>query len=455
MNPKKSVLLITVDCLRQDHVGCYGYNRDTTPQIDKFALRPTTTIYSNAYANGPGTRWALKSIMLGLYPNQIYGCGLPPHNGTCLSEIFSEQGYATGGFVNNGFLTESYHFDRGFEVFKDVSYWSGKKSAIDRLGGKLEGFINNKRIFSLLKRIFYGIKNTQQPGLADGVYGVTDEGVVSDAKNWVIDKKNKGVPFFAWVHFMNAHMSWVIKKKHVKAMGLDEKSLLTNPNEEFKEDAKLPQSVTDSYDVAVRGVDEKIGDLLELVNNDDVVVITGDHGEELESLESFHKASLSENMARVPLLVKYPYQSKNIEKNTAQHIDIPPTVTAAAGISRFCNKWDGKNLDSIDSTSNRNIFLGICREDSDLYGVIDLPWKLIWNVSNDSYELYNLKNDKEEEVDVSEENVEVFQRLKKELERHYSQIKKDRIKTGRAPFGRKKQKVEKEVKESLKRLGYW
>jgi arylsulfatase A-like enzyme len=62
-------MLITVDCLRADHVWCYGYERQTAPEIDSFA--EDATVFENSVANSPGTRWALQTLHTGVWTNQI------------------------------------------------------------------------------------------------------------------------------------------------------------------------------------------------------------------------------------------------------------------------------------------------------------------------------------------------------------------------------------------------
>ena len=138
-----SITLITVDCLRADHVGCYGYHRPTTPNIDAFAAEAIR--FKHSYANCPGTRWALQSLHTGVYTNQIEGIGIP-QGVTSLAAYFRERGYATGGFANNGFLTREYNYDIGFNEFHDVTNFSQQRHPVERFGHWVNDTLANERL---------------------------------------------------------------------------------------------------------------------------------------------------------------------------------------------------------------------------------------------------------------------------------------------------------------------
>lgn len=108
-----STLLLSVDCLRLDHVGCYGYERPTTPNIDSFAA--DSTGYRFGYSNCPGTRWAFQSIHTGLYADQIDGLGIPDGYRDQIARRFREAGYSTFGIAHNGFLSRNYGYHEGFD----------------------------------------------------------------------------------------------------------------------------------------------------------------------------------------------------------------------------------------------------------------------------------------------------------------------------------------------------
>lgn len=112
-----SVVLLTVDCLRADHVGAYGYSRPTTPNIDKFVSEATK--YTYAYSNCPGTRWAFQSLHTGVSTIRFNELGIPK-NYESLSRHFKQAGYATGGFAVNGYVSRDFNYDAGFDTYYSV-----------------------------------------------------------------------------------------------------------------------------------------------------------------------------------------------------------------------------------------------------------------------------------------------------------------------------------------------
>lgn len=134
----ESIVLITIDCLRFDHVSAYGYDRPTTPNIDRLAERGTR--FTRAFSNGPGTRFAFKALNAGTYPLRIRGSGLPARSGVTLAEHLSEQGYRTAGFVDNPFLTRYFNHHRGFSTFFDAKSWDEEMDASTDLLSQLNRF---------------------------------------------------------------------------------------------------------------------------------------------------------------------------------------------------------------------------------------------------------------------------------------------------------------------------
>jgi arylsulfatase A-like enzyme len=119
------IVLLTVDCLRADHVGCYGYDRPTTPNIDAFA--ESATRFENSYSNCPGTRWAFQSLHTGVSTIRFDGLGIPGEYES-LAELFQAAGYATGGFAVNGYVSRDYNYDAGFDTYYSVQEASERDS---------------------------------------------------------------------------------------------------------------------------------------------------------------------------------------------------------------------------------------------------------------------------------------------------------------------------------------
>ncbi|MBA7618539.1 hypothetical protein ES703_25869 [subsurface metagenome] len=113
-----NVILLTIDCLRFDHLGCYDYWRDTSPNIDNLASRGA--LFLEAISNGGMTPSAFPSIL---------ASALPPleaaedreilRRSTTLAELLKKAGYHTAAFHSNPFLARPFHYGKGFDAFDD------------------------------------------------------------------------------------------------------------------------------------------------------------------------------------------------------------------------------------------------------------------------------------------------------------------------------------------------
>src|SRR6266702_586483 len=125
--PRPSVVLITVDTLRADRLGCYGYARRTSPHIDRLAA--AGALFERAFTTLPRTTQAVASIVTGRYPKSHGARGLfsslSPANLT-LAEIFKQEGYDTAAFVSNLFLKPGQGFEQGFDLYDNPqARWDG------------------------------------------------------------------------------------------------------------------------------------------------------------------------------------------------------------------------------------------------------------------------------------------------------------------------------------------
>lgn len=319
-----SVLLVTVDCLRADHVGIYGYNRPTTPNIDALA---GSGVALQGFANSPGTRWALQTIHSGAYQGQFDGVGLPKDSRVSLAQSFSAAGYATGGFAFNGFLTRDYNYHQGFDTFKDVS---------DFQDNRIEGLKNNVRRWApdrVVNGILAPLYRRFLSGTEDNQYrpATTDQDVTSEAIDWIEAQTEE---WFAWVHLMDAHTPYARWNKHLRKLrGDTDVEHVVAPEIDVGETPD--QAVIDAYDSGIRSADQQIGRLLDTVPADTTVLVTGDHGEEFGHYGSFHSASLYSSMTQVPFVLSTPrleFDKRGFVSAYAQHVDIAPTVADASDL---------------------------------------------------------------------------------------------------------------------------
>ena len=140
--PGCNVVLVSLDTVRADHLGAYGYDRDTSPNFDRLAAR--SLVFDDAISQAAWTLPAHGSMMSGLYPDELGVTHYPalrrlPDVNPTLAERFSAAGYATAGFVGGGFVSKHFGFDRGFDEFHELWQEIGSRAAFDQGDGAAPG----------------------------------------------------------------------------------------------------------------------------------------------------------------------------------------------------------------------------------------------------------------------------------------------------------------------------
>lgn len=431
MSANRSVLLVTVDCLRADHVGAYGYERDTTPNID--ALAASGTRFKHAFSNGMGTRFAFKGVNAGVYPLRIEGAGLPVEWGTTLAEHFSANGYDTAGFANNPFLTRHFNHHRGFDTFKDVSYWTNDSDTtedaleqVNDIATRISTKLSDGFLYRTLKQAYDTVMKTTESTV--GEIGYSDEDAVDTALDWR-DNRGSDAPYFMWVHFMDAHHPYRYDEHHRSALDLDTE-FVRNPPENIQAGSDLEKASIDMYDSMIRRVDEQIGRLVDGAEDDTSVILTGDHGEEFGTHDEFHTANAHNTMARVPMVVQSQAIDEGVIKEPVSHIDIAPTASDLAGINSREAEWDGDSmLDVAENPVDRTVYIGFEKPEYIRGAAIQPPWKYLFEETDDGVtdKLVNYHDDPDELEDLSDDNPEQFRELKSAWLDHYDGVMASRV----------------------------
>ncbi len=336
-----------------------------------------------AYTNGPGTRFAFKSLLGGVYPLQIDGVGLPERDGTTLAETLSTAGYETAGFVNNGFLSEDFNYGRGFDTFRDTGYWNQSAGELQqglskvkrrlRKWAKHSAVIDDER-FARIRELYGRLMTTASSSGID--IGVTDETVVAEAKEWIAAREREDEDYFAWIHLMDAHTPYQKLPQHFNAMSLETPpEHVRNPNHLVAAGDPAPQNVLDIYDSCIRETDWQVARLLETAGAETSVVVTADHGEEFGEHRPFHKESPYESMARVPAVLSGPI-SERVSGRVSAHTDIATTIADFAG--EDCpSEWPGRSLIGESSDEGVDVFIGYENENGVMCALVRDEWKLV------------------------------------------------------------------------------
>jgi len=287
---RPSILVITVDALRADRVGCYGYERETTPNIDR--LVGNGLLFERAWTPEPLTGPAMCSMITGLPPHRHAASrnGLRMQSGLdSLPKILSRKGWQTAAFVGTWTL----------------------KNNLTLLGEHFETYGER-----LNKRRWFGILNSE----------ATCEDVTDDALDWLTDARGGDPedPFFLWVHYIEPHAPYRFHEQYAERLGIN--------------DDKLRR--TDRYDTEIAAVDESIGRLLAGVRESVhagnlIIVFTADHGESLGEHDFWgHGRYLYEPSLRIPLGITWESEIKPGKvASQANLLDLAPTLLDLAGVT--------------------------------------------------------------------------------------------------------------------------
>jgi arylsulfatase A-like enzyme len=271
---RPNVLILAIDTLRADRLGCYGHTRPTSPNID--ALAKDSVLFERAISQAPWTLPAFASIVTGVLPS-THGAGrgkgwdaahLQPGRPT-LATVLRGQGYRTASFVSNGW----------------VSFEAGMTEGIDP---------------------------------RDRVSWIESESVTTAARDWL--RANQEQPFYMFLHLIDPHAPYAPAPQHLAALGLDphpddqqrvnEIAALRRPLKELRPgDTAL---LFDLYDGEVHQSDEHVGVILDELRalgrlERTIVVLVSDHGEELLEHGRFgHGHTLHDELLHVPLIIRAP-----------------------------------------------------------------------------------------------------------------------------------------------------
>jgi arylsulfatase A-like enzyme len=347
---RPNLLLISVDCLRADHVGCYGYERDTTPGLDKFARQGVR--FERCISSSSWTLPAHLSMLTGLPVSghgvdddrlwsRVDGQGQPldvPLRGVFVSEVLKAAGYATAGFYTWTYLEPRFGFGPGFDVYERLAH----------------NFYSHPTVaprFEALRAAndVAGMKAlaAEYPALFDDTTPSAPE-VVDRAVQWIDGLHEDGEqPFFLFLHVFDAHDPYTPPAPFDRMFDPDytgdiDGRRVTSGDSPVRRDMdpRDLQHLVARYDGAIRFVDKELSRLFEALEQRDLtentlVIVTGDHGEEFfEHGAKTHRNQLYLESVGVPLLMRWPaaLPAGRVVEGNAGLVDLVPTLAAAAGV---------------------------------------------------------------------------------------------------------------------------
>jgi arylsulfatase A-like enzyme len=390
-----NITLITIDSLRADHVGAYGYNRDTTPRIDGFA--EDAHLFENTVAHACATRPSFPSIFTSTQ-GLLYGGFIQlSKRQVPVAEPLAEAAYSTGGFHSNPYLSSKFGYDRGFDTFSD-------SQTNPTLTSKLRRYVSSNLtgpVHDLLSTLYD--KTEEHAGVNVGSYYQEAQSITDEAIRWA---ETAPEPWFLWVHYMDPHHPYVPPKEHQ----LFGKTLSRRRGVKLRQqvlDDPTALSETDRndlinlYDAEIRYVDHEVGRLLSEIDNS-TWILTADHGEELFDHGEFgHKNRFYEEHIRVPLIIGG--DDSGVHNQLVGLEDIPVTILSLAKVDSP-GSYRGYNV----FESNRDSIFGGWSPDA---GQDMERAKLMYRTSEVKYiidnatgeqRLYNLETDPDEQSNLAE-----------------------------------------------------
>jgi arylsulfatase A-like enzyme len=421
-----NVILLTIDCLRTDFLGCLGSNKNLTPNLDKFAEEGV--YFSQAIVNGPSTPFSFPSIFTSTYALMDSSFPKISSSRTSITEILKKNGYRTAGFHSNPYLSKAYNYDKFFDYFYDSI---SDKNGEYKKSNTLRNFVKRNKLVKKVVKGILGVLDSKKKLTIP--YKPANE-INTKALEWLKDINDE---YFLWIHYMDAHHPFlppeeyrtISYRKMIKLDGI----LGRNPSELPK---KILQEIINLYSGTIKYVDNEIGKLFSKLKeknlySNSLIIITADHGEEFKEHGGFsHLAKLYEELIRVPLLMKGPGLSGGKKFDSLiSLIDLAPTIleylkineqTQFKGRSFFPllkNIPDGylrKGVISETIARDGKVKLSL-DEGSRLVSYRTEDWKLILDFDKNEKKLFNLKEDPKEIKNVYNENSDRALRLGKKI----------------------------------------
>jgi arylsulfatase A-like enzyme len=473
----KSVVLVTVDCLRSDHTGFMGYSRPTTPFLDE--LSQESFVFPKAIVTGAPTYYSFPGILASRFPLSLGRevVGIAPGEPT-LATILQESGYRTAAFVAaNPYLSARFGYDQGFEAFRDFLSvppsrqrseenlnQMGRAGLLTRVNRQLAkithklppmGKLYDEAYFQYCQRI----ASAKQEDWDSLRRFPAAHILVDEACGWLTSVGTQ--PFFLWLHFMDPHAPYYPSAKSLEQMGDANVSPARARyiNESWKRGdigpgrlSRYRDEIVQLYDAGIRSVDMHLARLVDFLRSlslwdNCVFVVTADHGEEfLDHIGMFHSPSQPyQEMLHVPLLMRMPGTQHKLSPVPFSQLHLAPTVLDAIGINspddfegrsywREMKAGGGWNLATSESVRECTNPVETAKRQGGRFLVVqDERYKLVLDFDRGAEQLYDLQTDRHERSSLPQgTETKVRARMLHAAREHLARTRSNRAKALRA-----------------------
>jgi arylsulfatase A-like enzyme len=358
-----NILLVSIDTLRADHLGCYGYTKKT-PFIDSIASQGF--LFESMYTTSSTTLPAHISLMTARYPGNARNGYYLSDSATTLAEILTRNNYVSMAFTSSLPLDRRFNLDQGFSVYD--SDFKGCKGSLQTKKNKW-----NNHTFDTFDR--NASETTQQ----------------------VLNRLKKSIPsrpYFLWVHYFDPHIPYSPPDNFYSSASVTRKSFPYF----FKPDPSDLTSLNELYDGEIRFVDDQLKTLvlglkkMGLFDNT-ILVIVSDHGENLYEHDNYldHSRVVYETVMHIPCVIYLPGQQRKRVSSLASIIDIMPTLLNLLDIKS--PKVDGRDLTGVMSGKSLFTERAYVTCETNNYGLSEKEQTIAVRTKNTKY-IFNLWNNK-------------------------------------------------------------
>ena len=298
-----NVLLIVMDTVRAQNLSLYGYERDTTPNLNKLAR--DGVVFETAFSTAPWTLPSHASIFTGHWPHEMTADRETPLDDTypTLAQFLQGYGYQTAGFVgNNTMVTYELGMDRGFIHFEDFDTSAGQIFISTSIG----------RALGCWRLLGPGCAFRQLIGSYQELGRKSDQEVSAEALDWI--SKRSAAPYFMFINYYDAHSPYLPPEPFSTTFDPERpwRSKVFQTGVLWDGSPEDTRREVNNYDELILWLDHELGVFLDQMRmqgylENTLVVITSDHGEEFQEHGVIgHGDSLYRQSVQVPLLLIFP-----------------------------------------------------------------------------------------------------------------------------------------------------
>lgn len=378
----KNVILLTIDTLRKDVVGCYGSKLGLTPNLDRAAQK--SIVFTNHMSAGPYTQASFPAILTSSYFLEFGAPKKLSDKRTLVSQAVKSGGFTTAAFHSNPYLSGYFGWNRGWDKFYD-----SMQDEVSPLVPYIKGDVVNQKAADWL----------------EGYAG--SEGYK---------------PFFLWLHYMDVHEPYIPQRKYIDRVDSSINLSTEQMMELFKNvllprDASSPDKVNllkKLYQAHIAEVDDYVGQLFTILEQlallkDTTVIITTDHGDEFgEHGGLSHDGKFYSELINVPLMIfDSQRQSSRFIDTIVSGVDIAPTVCSLFGVPAG-QGWHGQSLLPAENYESKGAFgeaVGklthkIQPTDRPVHFYQEGSLRISHRIEGDVWQMYDLQVDPQEKQNV-------------------------------------------------------